>query len=176
MSTSPERRKEGSFFSFTTVHFEFIEQFFFLFFLWAQEQRERTQSSFNYCERKSVKCDEGYFRSIAAPSHRRPHIGFVVIVVKSIKSSFSFQGKEPSDQHIRQVCMRVMQGKHSSAFDPHLSSPCASFHDFNLSQDASLRNHIRSRPPPPLSHWSGRLPNTLKFFKKKGRSHSPNMK
>lgn len=22
-----------------------------------------------------------------------------------------FQGKEPSDQHIKQVCMRVMQGK-----------------------------------------------------------------
>lgn len=32
-------------------------------------------------------------------------------VMKSVKSSFSFQGKEPSDQHIKQVCMRVMQGK-----------------------------------------------------------------
>lgn len=169
MSTSPERRKEGSFFSFTTVHFEFIEQFFFLFFLWAQEQRERTQSSFNYCERKSVKCDEGYFRSIAAPSHRRPHIGFVVIVVKSIKSSFSFQGKEPSDQHIRQVCMRVMQGKHSSAFDPHLSSPCASFHDFNLSQDASLRNHIRSRPPPSVVSLIWAVAEYPEVFQKKGK-------
>lgn len=31
---------------------------------------------------------------------------------------FFLQGKEPSDQHIKQVCMRVMQGKKREDFDP----------------------------------------------------------
>lgn len=56
------------------------------------------------------------------------------------------QGKEPSDQHIKQVCMRVMQGKTWWAFDPIYHFPRASFHDFNLSQNASLHSHIWRRP------------------------------
>lgn len=56
-----------------------------------------------------------------------------------------FQGKEPSDQHIKQVCMRVMQGETWWAFDPIYHFLCASFHGFNLSQNASLHSRVQRR-------------------------------
>lgn len=93
-------------------------------------------------------------------------------VVKSINSSFSSQGKQPSDQHIKQVCMRVMQGKKRYAFDPIYHSPVPHF--MTLIRPRMPHYTTTHRATATFSHLSEWLLNTLNL--KKRRSHSQNMK
>lgn len=92
--------------------------------------------NWNCVHPKRRKCT---FKSPKMPWHSRFSATFFCVFP-------FFQGKEPSDQHIKQVCMRVMQGETWWAFDPIYHFLCASFHGFNLSQNASLRSHVQRRP------------------------------
>lgn len=98
-----------------------------------------TLPNWNCVQPKSRKCTFHPPPPPPPPKNKSPSIDAFYV--------FPFlQGKEPSDQHIKQVCMRVMQGETWWAFDPIYHFLCASFHGFNLSQNASLHSRVRRRP------------------------------